>query len=77
HAKVQEIDDAAPLTDDESFNALKSISALTRLANDASQIPLNLLAANKDAVKALNNAKATPRRVAVEVVDATRRDAQP
>lgn len=75
HSKVQEIDDAAPLTD-ESLNALKSISALTRLANDASQIPLNLLAANKEAVKALNNSKATPTRVEVEVVDATRRDAQ-
>lgn len=50
HAKVAEIDDAEP-TSDESFNALKHIAGLTRMANDAATIPLNLLAANKDLIR--------------------------
>lgn len=53
NAKVQEIDDAAPLSS-ESIEALKGVSALTRLANDASNIGVNLLAANKDMVKRIN-----------------------
>jgi len=52
HGKVAEIDDAAPM-DDESFTALKGIATLTRMANDAAVIPANLLAANKDHMKAL------------------------
>lgn len=51
HAKVQEIDDAAPL-DAESLESLKGVAVLTRMANDASQIGVNLLAANKDTFKA-------------------------
>jgi hypothetical protein len=51
HAKVAEIDDAAPL-DSQSMEALKGIAVLTRMANEASEIPLNLLNANKDAAKA-------------------------
>lgn len=47
HAKVQEIDDAAPMTA-ESFDSLKHVAGLTRMANDASVIGLNLLAANKN-----------------------------
>lgn len=34
----------------ESLESLKTVSALTKMANDASTIPLNLLAANKGAV---------------------------
>jgi AcrR family transcriptional regulator len=48
HSKVAEIDDAKPLTD-ESLASLKGIAVLTRMANDASEIGLNLLRANKDA----------------------------
>ncbi|WP_157661690.1 Hin recombinase [Burkholderia ubonensis] len=47
HSKVAEIDDAAPLTE-ESLAALKGIAVMTRMANDASEIGLNLLRANKD-----------------------------
>jgi hypothetical protein len=47
HNKVSEIDDAKPL-DEESLTALKGIAVLTRMANDASEIGLNLLRANKD-----------------------------
>lgn len=50
HAKVQEIDDAAPLTA-ESLDALKGIAVLTRLANESSQIATNILAANKDEIR--------------------------
>jgi AcrR family transcriptional regulator len=47
HNKVAEIDDAKPL-DENSLTALKGIAVLTRMANDASEIGLNLLRANKD-----------------------------
>lgn len=54
HAKVQEIDDVAPLTA-ESLEALKGVAVLTRLANDASQIATNLLAANKDEIRRMRD----------------------
>ena len=47
HGKVAEIDDAVPL-DEKSVDALRGISVLTKLANDAAAVGLNLLAANKD-----------------------------
>ena len=53
HGKVAEIDDAAPVSE-ESLNTLKGISALTRMANDSSQIGINLLAANKDMIREAN-----------------------
>lgn len=54
NAKVQEIDDAAPLND-ESMQALKGVAVLTKLANDSSQIGLNLLSANKEAIRDMNS----------------------
>jgi hypothetical protein len=45
--KVAEIDDAAPLTE-ESLGALKGIAVLTRMANEASEIGMNLVRANKE-----------------------------
>ncbi len=53
NAKVQEIDDAAPL-DDKSRDSFKDVLVLTEMANKASFIPINLLAANKDTVRKLN-----------------------
>ncbi len=50
HAQVQALDDAEPLSD-ASVTALKGVSALTRLANDAAQVGLNLLKANEDTLK--------------------------
>lgn len=50
HAKVQEIDDAKPL-DEASMESLKGVAVLTKMANDSSQIGLNLLAANKEFIK--------------------------
>lgn len=54
HGKVAEIDDAAPLTD-ESLTSLRGIAVLTKMSNDASQIGINLLAANKDMLKQTEN----------------------
>jgi len=50
HSKVQEIDDAAPLND-ESREALKDVAVLTRMANEASTIGVNLINANKDRIR--------------------------
>lgn len=54
HGKAAEIDDAKPLNE-ESIGALKGIAALTRLANDASEIGVNLLRANKEEIERINN----------------------
>ncbi|SEL12353.1 Helix-turn-helix domain of resolvase [Roseateles sp. YR242] len=76
HAKVQEIDDAAPL-DDESRGALRDVAVLTKLANDSAEIPMSLLQANKDLAKEINQqAKPIPQRITVEVVDASNPDAE-
>ena len=50
NAQVAEIDDADPLCP-ASVETLKGVSALTRLANDAGALGMNLLAANKDRVR--------------------------
>jgi hypothetical protein len=57
HGKVLEIDDANPL-DEKSRDALKDVAVLTEMANKASMIPVNLLAANKETVKKLNEGEA-------------------
>lgn len=49
NGKVALIDDAAPLSE-ESMAELKGIAALTRMANEASEIGVNLLRANKDQI---------------------------
>jgi hypothetical protein len=53
HMKAAEIDDAKPL-DESSLTTLKGIAVLTRMANDASEIGVNLLKANKEAVDEIN-----------------------
>jgi hypothetical protein len=76
HAKVQEIDDAAPL-DEESLEALKGVAVLTKLANESSVIGMNLLSANKDMVKQANQQEPVqPVRVFVRVEDASRPEPQ-
>lgn len=54
HSKVAEIDDATPLNDEQSVASLKSVAVLTRMANDSSEIALNLLRANRETVEELN-----------------------
>jgi hypothetical protein len=53
HMKISEIDDAKPL-DPESIETLKGIAVLTKMANESSEIAVNLLSANKETVKELN-----------------------
>lgn len=56
HAKVSEIDDATPL-DPQGIETLKGIAVLTRMANESSEIGLNLLRANKDVEASDNEVK--------------------
>lgn len=56
HGKVAEIDDAAPL-DEASLKSLQGIAVLTKMSNDAASTGLNLLAANKDRIKRLDDAE--------------------
>lgn len=53
HTKVQQIDDADP-TNDQSIRVLKDVAVLTKMANDASDIGMNLLKANKETIDDLN-----------------------
>lgn len=53
HMAVQKIDDSKPIGP-ESIESLKGVAVLTKMANDSAAIGLNLLAANKDTVKRLN-----------------------
>jgi hypothetical protein len=71
HANVQKIDDAKPL-DADSIEALRGVAALTKLANEASTIGLNLLSANKEAVRDAQDDEPKPVRVVVQVEDASR-----
>lgn len=57
NSEVAKIDDVDPL---QSQEALKGVMALTRLANDSASIALNLVAANKDTVKRLNDEPPPP-----------------
>jgi AcrR family transcriptional regulator len=53
HSKASEIDDASPLTP-ESIESLKGIAVLTKMANEASEIGVNLLRANRDEIDRIN-----------------------
>jgi hypothetical protein len=53
HGKIAMIDDAAPLNE-ESLESLKGIAVLTKMANESSEIAINLLRANKEKVDELN-----------------------
>lgn len=70
HNKVAEIDDASPL-DEQSLESLKGIAVLTRMANASSEIGLNLLRANKEAMQVDDDPPA-PTAVVFAVQDARR-----
>jgi hypothetical protein len=71
HMKVLQVDDAEPLGE-KGKETLKDVAVLQRMANESSSIPLNLLAANKDAVKLVNqDVPVTPVMVTVQVEDAS------
>ncbi|MBS3018555.1 hypothetical protein DJFAAGMI_01287 [Comamonas sp. PE63] len=54
NSEVAKVDDADPLKP-ESVDAMKGVAVLTKLANDSASIALNLLAANKEAIKELSS----------------------
>jgi hypothetical protein len=57
NAALQKVDDTQPLDTEQSTAALRTVAALTKMANDAASTPINLLAANKETVKELNMPK--------------------
>lgn len=59
NTEVAKVDDADPLSA-KSLEAMKGVAALTRLANESSTIALNLVAANKERVKSLDEPEAPP-----------------
>lgn len=52
NSEVAKVDDAEPLA---SVENLKGVAALTKLANESANIALNLMAANKDQIRAIND----------------------
>lgn len=52
NSEVSKVDDAEPLA---SVENLKGVAALTKLANESASIALNLISANKDAIKKIND----------------------
>lgn len=59
HAKASEIDDSQPVDDETSIKALKGISILTKMANEAAEIPMGLLKANKEKIDEMNKGEAS------------------
>lgn len=57
HVESSKIDDTAPL---ENIEALKGISALNKMANEAAGIGLNLIRANQDTVDRMNEIESVP-----------------
>lgn len=52
NSEVAKVDDANPMA---SMESLRTVGVLTKLANESANIALNLLSANKDTVKRLND----------------------
>lgn len=52
NAQVEKIDDADPL---KTASVITGISALTKVANDASEIGVNILRANKETIERMKN----------------------
>jgi hypothetical protein len=71
HAKVHEVDDAAPLTK-ESRESLQDIAVLTKIANEASLLGKDLLTINREVMKEVHQAqRPLAKRIDVMVVDAS------
>jgi hypothetical protein len=68
HGKAAEIDDAAPL-DDKSRQALGDVAALTKLANAAAEIPLNLIRANKETIDEMNRNAQSSHEDALDILE--------
>jgi hypothetical protein len=72
HGHVEKIDDAEP---EKSMEALQRIGVLTKMANASSEIGLNLLKANKDAITQEDDP--TPVMITFGVQDARKYDDKP
>jgi hypothetical protein len=57
NAEVNKVDDAAPL---DNVEALKGVSALTKLANDSSALALGLMSGNKGVAPAMDDVQDAP-----------------
>lgn len=57
NGRVAQIDDAKPL-DEAGVAELKGIAVLTRMANESSEIGINLLRANKETIDEMNKGDA-------------------
>lgn len=68
HMKAQNIDDTAPLTE-ETINERKDIASIMRMANEAAEVPLGLLKANKEAVDSINKVGDNERGAALTLSD--------
>ena len=68
--QVEKIDEVNPMSDPEM---LQGIAVLTKMANESAVIGSNLLNANKETIKDLNNNKdrPEPKRIVFTVVDAS------
>ena len=67
NGSVAQIDDAKPL-DDAGMIELKGIAVLTRMANEASEIGVNLLRANKEQIDEMCRASATSHESALDAL---------
>ena len=70
NSEVAKVDDAEPMA---SIESLRNVGVLTKLANDSSHIALNLLAANKERIKAADEREGSqqPQVMTLEFVDAS------
>ncbi len=59
NSEVAKVDDADPMA---SIDSLKNVGVLAKLANESSAIALNLLSANKDRVKQMEEDAEPPKR---------------
>lgn len=58
-AKVQEVDDADP-TSEKSVEALRIVSALTKVANEAHQLPVAIFNGSKDRMSKIDDVPPEP-----------------
>lgn len=65
NGRVAQIDDAKPL-DDKGITELKGIAVLTKLANEASEIGVNLLRANKEQIDEMNRGSQSSHEAALD-----------
>lgn len=76
NAQIDKMDDTDPASE-ESIAVLKGVAAITRTANEASEIGVNLLKANKDQIDDLNKREIDASRASMSVEPVTFRIVRP